>query len=450
MFGLTGRILFSFWLTLILVVLAMVIIFISQSDDEHDKHELPSIKIAQTLTLKLLSKDYADVQTWFAKQSDREIKRLFVINQNQEILNRSLPPALEKINKNLSSTSPFIHKERRGFVFVGRQILLPNGKTVNILVKSPHHKPPLHHIIADQWLGFVISACLISGLISYFLALYIMKPISHFRQATQKLAAGDLSIRVQDDIKSGRGEISLLAQDFDDMADKLDRTMSSHKHLIQDISHELRSPVARLQLALELCKKRLNIPDDQIDLMRIEKECNQLNTIINTLLNLPAYELDPSLAFQDTINIRQLLKSICHDLSFTHTDKPIELVSQHEIDPNISGNTQLLRSALENILKNAQYYHQGGQHIKVILEADDNALTITCLDNGPGVHTDKLEEIFKPFYRISQARERSSGGHGLGLAISKRAIELHRGNIQATHNSPQGLCVIVTLPLNSL
>ncbi|GAA6135662.1 ATP-binding protein [Oceaniserpentilla sp. 4NH20-0058] len=450
MFGLTGRILFSFWLTLILVVIAMVIIFISQNDDEHEPHEFPPIKIAQTLTLKLLSDEYIDVQSWFAIQKDREIKRLFVINHGQEILKRSLPPALAKINKNLSSTSPFIHKVRRGFVFVGRQLLLPSGKTVNILVKSPHNKPPLHHVIADQWLGFVISACLISGLISYLLALYIMKPISHLRQATQKLSAGDLSIRVQDDIKSGRGEMSLLAQDFDDMADKLDRTMSSHKHLIQDISHELRSPVARLQLALELCKKRLKIPDDQVDMMRIEKECNQLNTIINTLLNLPAYELDPSLALQDTIDINQLLKSICHDLSFTHKDKPIELVIQHETGPNISGNTQLLRSALENILKNAQYYHQGDQHIKVTSEINNNALIITCLDNGPGVDTDKLEEIFKPFYRISQARERSSGGHGLGLAISKRAIELHRGNIQATHNTPQGLCVMVTLPLNNL
>lgn len=449
MFGLTGRILFSFWLTLILVVLSLVIIFISQKSSDHDHHTMPPIKISETLTLKLVSEDYDQVRSWFSQQSPKDIRRLYIVKNGKEILNRSLPEVLERIDRKLSIDNPFIHKERRGYIFIGRQLLLPNSENVHILIKSPHRKPPLHHIIADQWLGVVLSAFIISGLISYLLALYIMKPISHFRKATQKLASGDLSIRVQDDIKRGRGEISLLAQDFDHMANKLDRTISSHKHLIQDISHELRSPVARLQLALELCKKRMNIPDDQVDIQRIEKECEQLNTIINTLLNLPAYELDPLLAFQNTVDLKELITQICLDLNFVHQDKPIHLNLPDSPIPLIEANEQLLRSAIENIFKNAQYYHQGSQAIDVNLTHQDNHLIITCSDNGPGVSTDKLAEIFKPFYRISEARERSSGGHGLGLAISKRSIELHGGVIKAKNNIPQGLIVSVTLPLKA-
>lgn len=446
-FGLTGRILFSFWMTLLLVVLAMVIIFISQKNNDDTLQRMPPIKTGETLTLKLLSEDYAHVRNWFTQQAERDVRRIFVIKDNQEILQRPLPLPLQRINRHLSNDHPFIHRKREGFVYVGRHILLPDGKRVNVLFRSPDFRPPMHHIIAEQWLGFIVSAILISGLISYLLALYIIKPIMLLRQATQKLASGDLSIRVQDDIKGRHGEVSLLAQDFDNMADKLERTISSHKHLIQDISHELRSPVARLQLALELSKKRLNISDDQVDIQRIEKECEQINTIINTLLNLPAYELEPSLAFMDEVNISELLQDICSDLNFSTPDKPIVFENHTQSEFTLSANGQLLRSAIENVLKNAQYYHQGANSIAVSLTHKQNELEILCCDDGPGVDPVQLEEIFKPFYRISQARDRSSGGYGLGLAISKRTIELHNGRIHAHNRTPHGLCVSMILPM---
>ena len=445
-FGLTGRILFSFWLTLVLVVLSMVLIFIAQKDNEHTMQSMPPIKTSETLTLKLLSKDYQDVAQWFKEQDPRDTHRIFVTNEGQEILARVLPRSLQRINDRLSSTHPFIHRKRQGQILVGRYLLLPDGHNVNILIRSRDHKPPMHSIVAEQWLGFVISAILISGLISYLLALYIIKPITVLRKATQKLASGDLSIRVQDDMKGRHGEISLLAHDFDHMADRLEKTISSHKHLIQDISHELRSPVARLQLALELCKKRLNIADDQIDIARIEKECEQLNAIINTLLNLPAYELDPSLAFQGNVNITQLLTHICDDLNFSHPTSQLALSINTTENLSLMANEQLLRSAIENVLKNAQYYHQGEKPIDVTIALEKNTIIIRCCDQGPGVSREKLEEIFKPFYRISEARERTSGGHGLGLAISKRAIELHNGKIFAQPQQPRGLCVVISLP----
>lgn len=444
-FGLTGRILFSFWLTLLLVVLSMVLIFITQKD-EHTLQRMPPIQTAETLSLKLLSENYASVTNWFRTQSPRDKRRIFITNNGEEILNRPLPKPLLRINNNLSPTHPFIHHKRKGYVFVGRYLLLPDGHNVNMLIRNRDHKPPLHSIMADQWFVFVLAAILISGLISYLLARYIAKPILVLRNATQKLADGDLSIRIQDDLKRNYGEVSLLAHDFDHMADRLEKTISSHKHLIQDISHELRSPVARLQLALELAKKRLHIADDQIDIMRIEKECEQINRIINTLLNLPAYELDPTLAFKDNVSVSALLQHICEDLNYSNKDKSICLSMNTSQDVTLPANEQLLRSAIENVLKNAQYYHQGNEAIQVSLSLKENSLIIHCVDQGPGVSPQQLEEIFKPFYRISEARERSSGGHGLGLAISKRAIELHNGKIFAENHIPNGLAVTIILP----
>ena len=446
-FGLTGRILFTFWLTLLLVVVSMVLIFIAQRNDDHSVQSMPPIKTGEALTLKLLSQDYQDISRWFQQQDPNDTRRIYVVNEGNEILGRRLPKPLKYINRQLSSTQPFIHRKRRGFILVGRYLLLPDGHNVNILIRSRDpNKPPMHRIIAEQWVGFLLSAIIISGLISYLLALYIVKPIILLRNATQKLASGDLSIRVQDDIKAQHGEVSLLAHDFDHMANRLEKTISSHKHLIQDISHELRSPVARLQLALELCKKRLNIADDQIDIARIEKECEQINTIINTLLNLPAYELEPSLAFQDNVDLTRLLNNICDDLNFTHKDKPIALTLHTQESIWLMANEQLLRSAIENVLKNAQYYHQGLSSIEVSMDIEQQQVVICCCDQGQGVSQQQLEEIFKPFYRISEARERSSGGHGLGLAISKRAIELHNGKIYAKNLHPHGLCVTLSLP----
>jgi signal transduction histidine kinase len=204
--------------------------------------------------------------------------------------------------------------------------------------------------------------------------------------------------------------------------------------------------VARLQLALELTKKHLDISDDQPDILRIEKECEQINSIINTLLNLPAYELDPQLALQDSVDVAEFLGAVCEDVNFANSQSPIHFESHLQKDVILQANSQLLRSAIENILKNAQLYHDADSPIELTLSMEQQHLVIECCDKGPGINEDKLQDIFKPFYRLDAARDRASGGHGLGLAISKRAVELHRGQIVAGNLASGGLCIKITLP----
>ncbi len=443
--GLTSRILISFWGTLFLVVTAMAIIFFYDRDDSN-QHKIPNIALMDELNTKLLSTPYQDASRWFKQQDKHDKKRIFVMFQGQEILQRRLPRPLKHIKKRLSTSQPFISRHIYGQLFIGRLLLLPNGQHIKVFIRDKSGHLPLHKIMANNLIAVILSALLISGLISYVLARFISKPILLLRQATQNFASGDLSSRVLPKLKKRQDEVYLLAQDFDFMADKLQTSISSHKHLIQDISHELRSPVARLQLALELTKKHLNIPDNQKDILRIEKECEQINSIINTLLNLPSYELDPALALQDSVDIETFLEDVCGDINFTHDTQPILFTSALQRPVILTANHQLLCSAIENILKNAQHYHTGAPPITLTLKQSDKSLIIECCDAGPGVDEGKLADIFKPFYRLDPARDRASGGHGLGLAISKRAIELHKGSIQAHNRCPVGLCISITLP----
>ena len=445
--SLTSRILISFWAILILVVISMPLIFLADRYHEDHEPEIPPIEINDNLVVLLLSKPFEEVREWFKQQDPKHIRKIFVVYQNKEILERRLPRPLRRISNSLSGSKPFIHNSRNDRVYVGRSVILPNGERVKILLKAHLKHPHFKSLFKDN-IGFILLvAILISGIISYLLARNISAPILALRKATQRFSSGDLSTRVQPNFKKRFNEISLLAADFDTMAERLDRTISSHKHLIQDISHELRSPIARLQLALELAKKRLEIADDQPDIQRIEKECEQINQIINTLLNLPAYELDPHLGLDDSIDITELIVTIADDLNYINPDKPISVVNQLKSTPLFLSNQQLLRSAFENVFKNAQQYHEGTEPILIEVTQKSDELEITCCDNGSGIDEEKIGEIFKPFYRADPSRARESGGFGLGLAISKRAINLHQGSISAYNRTEGGTCIVITLPL---
>lgn len=453
--GLTARIMLNFWLTLVTFVSIITFILWVERDDEALLKSLHS-PIFDQLQTQLVNRPFEEVQGWFASLDEKKQRTIFVLYNRQEILNRPLPRFLNKLNEELSSNQPFVNRFRERRIFSARLIELPNRKTARLfLISKPPHIPPLHNVVRDHFVIILFFGLLLSALISYLLARHISQPITRLRQATKRLASGQLDIRVSDSLKKSHGESYLLAQDFDNMAAQLERTMSSHKHLIQDISHELRSPIARLQLALELAKKHLNIADNQKDILRIEKECEQLNGIINTLLDLPSFELDPMFVLQDTVDISELMASLCDDLNFAHPNAPIELHNQLPPKLTLAANSQLLRSAIENVLKNAQHYQpeNAGTPIQVTLTLTKHHASplehvlIRCCDQGPGVDEAHLQDIFKPFYRVSQARDRNSGGQGLGLAISQRAVALHNGEIYAQTNQAVGLCVCIALPM---
>lgn len=298
----------------------------------------------------------------------------------------------------------------------------------------------------------LLALLLISGIVCYGLAKYLTAPAIKLRRATRQLADGDLSARVAAKMGRRRDELADLGRDFDQMAERIESLMLSERRLLGDISHELRSPLARMNVALDLMEENVS-EDDGEYLQRIRREVERLNEMIGQLLALSRLE-SGSVRVQDTaIDLPDLLKGIVADADFEarSQDRHVRLV--HAGDCQTSGAPELLRSAIENVVRNAVRYTAKETTVEIELKqlpsqnASARQCRITVRDFGPGVPPESLPQLFHPFYRVNDARDRQSGGAGLGLAISERAIRFHGGHITAS-NAPQGgLIVEIFLPI---
>lgn len=291
----------------------------------------------------------------------------------------------------------------------------------------------------------ILAAILTAGLVCYGLARYLTSPIGKLRKATQKFAEGDLKTRVASEIGNRRDELAKLAQDFDEMAERIENLLDSQKRLTQDISHELRSPLARLNVALELAKQKSENGTSTL-LQRIETESNRLNEMIGQLLMLSKLESGVQDFNRQKINLTKLVESIAADAIFEAQakDKSVKLLEKQDL--RVFGNENLLRSAVENVLRNAVRYTKTGTSVEISLTDGNGDAKIVVKDYGEGVPEKELKNLFRPFYRVGEARERKTGGIGLGLAIAERAVHAHKGMIQA-QNTKDGLKIEIKLPV---
>jgi two-component system sensor histidine kinase CpxA len=291
---------------------------------------------------------------------------------------------------------------------------------------------------------------LTASVFCYLLARYLSAPVVKLRAATQQLAAGDLSARVGAARNRRRDELADLGRDFDVMAERIESLMASQKRLLHDISHELRSPLARLKIALELARAS-DGPEAEWALERIEREADRLNDLIGQLLTLARLDSDSEKTDNDSVNLKRLVEEIALDADFEarNYNRSVEVVASQ--DCSITGNEQLLRSAVENVVRNAVSYTAEGTAVEVALRRRDThegaKAVITVLDKGRGVPQAVLANIFRPFYRVGDARDRQSGGIGLGLSISHRAVQAHGGTVTASNAPSGGLLVEIQLPI---
>jgi two-component system sensor histidine kinase CpxA len=295
------------------------------------------------------------------------------------------------------------------------------------------------------FLRFVVLVGL-GGLVCFGLARYISAQIVRLREATRKLAAGELNTRLGANAARGRDEIAQLSRDFDLMADRLEQLILSEKTLTRDISHELRSPLARLGVALELAKSKSDATLTP-SLARIETEAARLNDMISRLLFLSKLETGIVGYDETAFNLTAALQQIADDADFEAkaAGKAVRLGETPTL--SINGNEGLIRSALENVIRNAVRYTTTVHPVEVTMETENDFVVVTVEDGGGGVPQSELDKLFRPFYRVGEARERRAGGVGLGLAIAERAIHAHDGSITAL-NSSNGLRVTIKLPLH--
>jgi len=292
----------------------------------------------------------------------------------------------------------------------------------------------------------LIVATLISGIICFLLARYLTSPLSRLRAATSAMAKGNLDYRVAHTMGKRKDEIVELAIDFDNMATQLQKLLSSHKQLLRDASHELRSPLARLQVALGLAQKKSNGKIDK-ELSRIELETERLNELIGQLLSLARLETNTSEIQFEKINLATLLTEVVDDAQYEAVSKQKQVNLKNKVECQIKGNPMLLKSAIENVIRNAIRYTEENTSVDITMQTtDNNQMLIQIKDHGPGIEENMIDKIFEPFVRTSSARDRQSGGYGLGLTIAKRAISLHKGEITAKNNTQSGMSVLIQLP----
>jgi two-component system sensor histidine kinase CpxA len=261
------------------------------------------------------------------------------------------------------------------------------------------------------------------------------------QKTIERFGKGDFSVRVN----SRRGdELGQLARTVDQMAERIDHLLKSQRRLLQDISHELRSPLARLGVAVELARGG---GDPTIAFNRVEREADRLNTLVGELIQVTRAEGDPAGLVTENVQLDELVRMILDDVRI-EADKR-EVVLRAAIGKvEIEGNPELLRRAIENIVRNAIRYSPEGAQVEVSLTREQNTIRVSVRDFGDGVPEESLASIFDPFYRVEKDRGRTSGGVGLGLAIAKRAVELHRGAMRAANVHP-GLEVSIDLPANT-
>lgn len=344
---------------------------------------------------------------------------------------------------------------RRNFpergVYAGRSFETRSGTRYAVVQRLPSRldlPPPSPWPIVARWLGVLLT----SGLVCYGLAHYLLSPVTTLSEATRQISEGDLSTRVGDRIGARGDELSALGMDFDRMTERIERLLASQRQLLSDISHELRSPLARLYVALGLARRHVD-GEGQEQLDRIERETERLNGLIGELLSLTRLEGGDGRDSLETVPLDAIVQQVVADADFEarSTGRRVELLSHRPL--RSLGHAELLRRAVENVVRNAVRYTAEGTSVEVELETLNGSgsprALIRVRDHGPGVPEESLDHLFEPFYRIGKARDRNSGGAGLGLSITQRAVRLHEGEIHARNASEGGLIVEIDLPTNA-
>ena len=274
---------------------------------------------------------------------------------------------------------------------------------------------------------------------SYILARHLTAPLRRLQSAVERFGQGDFSTRVESTKQDEAGELS---KTFDQMAGRIQTLVASQRTLLRDISHELRSPLSRLSVAVELARSQ---PQNSKALDQIQKEANRLNTLVGEVLSLAHTEnVEPALE-RVPIDLNETIEDLVNLCGIEAKQRNCRIVLAAVANMMVNGDGELLRRALENVLRNALRYAPANTDITIRLETTDALVRIRIADRGPGVPAESLARIFEPFYRVDQARNRDTGGTGLGLAIAKRAIESHSGEIHAKNLDP-GFEIEITLP----
>lgn len=372
---------------------------------------------------------------------------IFVLDEDgRDRRGRPVPPEVVEIAGRAVAAGREVSERTGTLYLLARPV--SDGDGSRLVAVAAHHRPPrLVHLLEPRALAWRLGILVvIVGALSFWLARYLSSPVAPLRRATRRLSGGDLTARVEGRVTRRRDEIGELARDFDAMAERIEVLVGSQRRLLRDVSHELRSPLARLAVALELARTRSG--DGAVSALdRIELEIARLDELVGRLLLLQRLEAGVGVEAAEPFDLRALLAEVVEDAGFEAAAAGRSVTLQTiTLSPTVVGDPGLLRSAFENLVRNAVHHTGPGSSVEVGLAAAGDAVEVTVRDHGHGVPDEDLDRIFEPFARVDETRDRSSGGVGLGLAIAARAIRAHGGAVRAANHPDGGLVVTVRLP----
>ncbi|WP_419785022.1 HAMP domain-containing sensor histidine kinase [Pseudodesulfovibrio sp.] len=333
-----------------------------------------------------------------------------------------------------------------------KQGVLPDGATCTLQYDGTSALP---HPPRSGWFNMppelVILGILGGLLFSALLAWYLIKPVWRLRLGFDQLTKGQLGIRLKPLMGRRRDEIADLARDFDTMAERMQTLVESREQLLYDVSHELRSPLARQHMAFGLARQNPQRMPQLLD--RIEKESSRMDELVGELLTLSRVEFGADMP-EEYFDIGSLARVVVDNAAFEAREDGVEVVlhmapDEEETGTTACGEAELIRRALENVVRNGVRHSPRGTSVRVTVTRDmgSDSCRIRIADSGPGVPEKDLGKIFEPFVRLGNT---SGSGAGLGLAIAKRAVTVHGGTIQAINGPNGGLQITITLPLSTL
>jgi two-component system sensor histidine kinase CpxA len=365
--------------------------------------------------------------------------------QSRDILGRGVPPGVEDVLAEARATGR--SRFRIGIDWNGASVVAtPDGTFILAAQVIPYQAlwngPGLRTPVLR------LAMALIAGsLLCLILARHIAAPIRALQTAARRIADGDLSVRAAPAISGRHDELADLARDFDRMTDRIQALLQKQHELLGDISHELRSPLTRLSVCLELVRRG---ETDAVE--RMQADLGRLDTLIGEVLTLTRLHTQGDRRTRAIVNLRSILESVVEDARFEGKEAEKSVLIAHADTCWLHGDPTLLRSCLDNVVRNAIRYTRPHTDVSIALkltcDRGSRSAHIVVADHGHGVPSEALPRLFEPFYRVSESRDRASGGSGLGLSIAQRIVLLHGGCIAARHSEGGGLEVEICLPAN--
>ncbi|WLD58356.1 ATP-binding protein [Salinispirillum sp. LH 10-3-1] len=449
--SLTGRIFLWFWLTLI-VISAVSFLVLQQWARPYELSPLTRDEE------QLLLRQRSEIESYLSRgMTPLQAVRytgvqygldLYLVDPNFRLIGQPRPDQIELylVGSIVEANEP-IAGIWEGVKWIGSVPLTYRGETYRLLIKAPVERAPNTMMsLINERITWTLLALLVSGMLSLLLASSFSRPLKLLRTTSRLLAGGHLEARVPNQVSRRADDIGQLGQDFDHMADRIQKLIEAQQKLLSNISHELRSPLTRLQIALGIARQKSGNEELAPQLDRIEREGQRLEDLIAQLLQLSRLEnrlqhMDPQ-----KLDLARILRSIVDDASFEAKarDRSVRLQINHQ--SKITGDHLLLSSAIENVIRNAINYTEEHSEVLISTQEDRGVIRLSVLDHGPGVPDNDLQHLFDPFFRASNTKK---GGSGLGLSITRQAVEAHNGMVRAENWPDGGLQITLHLPIDA-